>query len=345
MRRDDDLYRWVIAVEHNTRDTRPGEGSCIFLHVWRAAGSPTAGCTAAAEPHVAELMRWLRPEDRPVLVQLTRELHARLRDLWGLPSIPDATRGFQAIAEASAGAFYRRSLALVVGIDVYGSGWPRLEEAVNDARRVEAELVRHGFEVVLLKDARRDDILAQLKTVLPDRVGKDDRFLFYFAGHGQTWTSPATGEKLGYLIPADGTRVDGRDAWHTYISMKELNDELSARFATRHVLLVFDSCFSGIAVHRSGGSAAPVAGHLRKEGVTVLTAGGEGEPARDGLFTRILVKGLQGEADTGAAPDGFVSFSELAVFVEREVHAANERQTPRFGWIRGEGQMVFDIRR
>jgi len=344
MRRDDDLYRWVIPVGHNVAPVKAGGGSCVFLHVWRGPDNPTAGCVAAPEARLVELLAWLRPAARPVLVQLTKEDHARLLEEWALPSVPSLARGLLAAESGGAGGFYAKSLALVVGIDAYSAGWPRLSQAVSDARLVAAELRRVGFEVVLLENSKRDQLLAQIKTRLPERVGKDDRFVFYFAGHGQTWTSPATAAKLGYLVPADGSRTDGRDDWHTYISMKELNDELSARFATRHLLLVFDSCFSGIALTRSGGPSGPVRGHLRKEGVTVLTAGGEGELARDGLFTQILVNGLKGEADAGAHPDGVVTFGELAVYVEREVQAQSRTQTPRYGWLRGEGQMLFEVK-
>jgi len=65
MRRDlahgDDLYRWGIVVRYNGEGT-PGAGSCIFLHVWRAPGSPTSGCTAMSEGDLLDLLGWLDPE-------------------------------------------------------------------------------------------------------------------------------------------------------------------------------------------------------------------------------------------------------------------------------------------
>ncbi|HRH97948.1 MAG TPA: hypothetical protein PLB55_18550, partial [Prosthecobacter sp.] len=45
MCRDDGLYRWGALVAHNPMNL-PGAGSCIFLHLWRGEGLPTAGCTA-----------------------------------------------------------------------------------------------------------------------------------------------------------------------------------------------------------------------------------------------------------------------------------------------------------
>ena len=42
---------------------------------------------------------------------------------------------------------YGASHALVIGIDAYTGGWPRLSNAVNDARAVAEELRRQGFQV------------------------------------------------------------------------------------------------------------------------------------------------------------------------------------------------------
>lgn len=42
------LYRQGLVVGHKTSAAKRG-GSCIFLHVWRGPGSPTAGCVAFSE--------------------------------------------------------------------------------------------------------------------------------------------------------------------------------------------------------------------------------------------------------------------------------------------------------
>ena len=46
MLRPDGLYRYGLLVNNNAPDTEPGAGSCIFFHIWRRPGAPTAGCTA-----------------------------------------------------------------------------------------------------------------------------------------------------------------------------------------------------------------------------------------------------------------------------------------------------------
>ncbi len=85
MHRADDLYRYIIVVGHNTWNTEPGAGSCIFLHVWAGPASSTAGCTAMPEKHIRRLLAWLDPDEMPVLVQLSMGDYLRLREAWGLP--------------------------------------------------------------------------------------------------------------------------------------------------------------------------------------------------------------------------------------------------------------------
>jgi L,D-peptidoglycan transpeptidase YkuD (ErfK/YbiS/YcfS/YnhG family) len=93
MRRRDDLYRWGILVDHNglelgtSRETtaRGGGGSCIFLHVWREAGSPTVGCAAMERGALEELIAWLRPQHAPVIAMLPAPQYAKLKQRWRLP--------------------------------------------------------------------------------------------------------------------------------------------------------------------------------------------------------------------------------------------------------------------
>jgi len=49
--RDIDLYRRGLVIEYPTDAAAPA-GSCIFIHVWRAAGQVTTGCVALPEPRV-----------------------------------------------------------------------------------------------------------------------------------------------------------------------------------------------------------------------------------------------------------------------------------------------------
>lgn len=46
LRRADDLYDFIIEIDHNTRPRVAGRGSAVFLHVARPGFAPTAGCVA-----------------------------------------------------------------------------------------------------------------------------------------------------------------------------------------------------------------------------------------------------------------------------------------------------------
>ncbi|MDP2653306.1 MAG: M15 family metallopeptidase [Candidatus Omnitrophota bacterium] len=68
MKREDDLYKYGVVMEYNTDPVVPGNGSAIFLHVWRGFGRPTAGCVAVAEPDLLHLLEWLDARQSPVLI-------------------------------------------------------------------------------------------------------------------------------------------------------------------------------------------------------------------------------------------------------------------------------------
>ncbi len=68
MKRADDLYQYGVVIEYNTNPVIPGAGSAIFLHVWRDAGSPTAGCVAVSKENLLALLGWLDKSKNPVIV-------------------------------------------------------------------------------------------------------------------------------------------------------------------------------------------------------------------------------------------------------------------------------------
>ncbi|SFB60107.1 L,D-peptidoglycan transpeptidase YkuD, ErfK/YbiS/YcfS/YnhG family [Cohnella sp. OV330] len=61
------LYKYGIVVRYNDDPIVPGRGSAIFLHLWRDAGKPTAGCIAMSEPNLLKLMAALDPARSPAI--------------------------------------------------------------------------------------------------------------------------------------------------------------------------------------------------------------------------------------------------------------------------------------
>ena len=85
MREIGEPYKWGIVVEHNRDPIVPGGGSCIFLHVWGGPESRTAGCTAMESAFMQELITWLDPGAKPLLVQFPYPVYKQLRASWNLP--------------------------------------------------------------------------------------------------------------------------------------------------------------------------------------------------------------------------------------------------------------------
>jgi L,D-peptidoglycan transpeptidase YkuD (ErfK/YbiS/YcfS/YnhG family) len=70
--REDHLYDWFVEINHNSTNT-PGEGSLIFLHVWRKEGEGTAGCTALEEKDLLYILKWLDKDKNPLFILLPSE--------------------------------------------------------------------------------------------------------------------------------------------------------------------------------------------------------------------------------------------------------------------------------
>ena len=92
MLRPDELYRWGVVVAYNSGPPQPGDGSCIFLHIWRGPGIPTVGCTAMPQEQIESLLAWLDPARKPLLVQLPVPEYRKLRKRWKLPDLRLTTK-------------------------------------------------------------------------------------------------------------------------------------------------------------------------------------------------------------------------------------------------------------
>jgi zinc D-Ala-D-Ala dipeptidase len=80
-------YKIGVIVGYNASPPAKARGSCIFLHIWNGPDSHTAGCTAFDEAKLRDVIAWLDPKRRPLLVQLTAPSYSALRADWKLPAI------------------------------------------------------------------------------------------------------------------------------------------------------------------------------------------------------------------------------------------------------------------
>ena len=67
LRRDDQLYDFIIEVDHNTRPRVARRGSAVFIHVARPDLAPSAGCVTMPKARLRGLLRKLGPGTRIVI--------------------------------------------------------------------------------------------------------------------------------------------------------------------------------------------------------------------------------------------------------------------------------------
>ncbi len=242
---------------------------------------------------------------------------------------------------------YKNSYALVIGNGDYSLGWDPLPGALADVKDVSAALNKHGFNVTLKTNLTREQfnrVIAEF--VLKNGREKDCRLLFYYAGHGHTQTM-ATGEELGYLVMVDAPLPE-QDALGFSLASVDMNTILTqARLIqSKHVLFLFDSCFSGsilnlrdhIVPHR-------ISDKIKYPVRQFITAGRANESVPDqSIFKLAFLNLIEGRARE-PIPDGYITGEELGLYLKNKIPEYNHAQHPQYGKIRDprldQGDFVF----
>jgi D-alanyl-D-alanine dipeptidase len=80
-------YDLGVFVAYNSYPVVEDKGSCIFLHIWKDANTPTSGCTAMERGNLEKITGWLDPAKNPYLVQLPDEHYSKSQKSWNLPKL------------------------------------------------------------------------------------------------------------------------------------------------------------------------------------------------------------------------------------------------------------------
>ena len=261
------------------------------------------------------------------------------------------SRGMKIKVRTEAGTeieLYKDSYALVVGNGTYTNGWDPLEGALKDVKEVETVLQKHGFNVTLKTDLTEAEFRrAFAEFVLKSGEDPNNRLLFYYAGHGYTRKS-ATGEDLGYLVMvgAPVPEIDKIGFEIESIPMESLVAQ-AEKILARHVLFIFDSCFSGTILNARDRLPLPesISDSIKYPIRQFITAGRAGEVVPDySDFKQAFLDLLEGRADD-PFPDGYITGEELGFYLKRQVPVYNPAQHPQYGTIRNpkldKGDFVF----
>ena len=227
---------------------------------------------------------------------------------------------------------YSNSHALIIGIDDYTNGWPRLSNAVSDAQAVATALAARGFNVTLRLNLKSQELKDELERFFILRGEDPDARLFvWYAGHGES----IAGE--GFLVPADAPVSRNEAAFRLSALAMRRFGEFIRQAKSAHVLTIFDSCFAGTIFSSSRDRIPPAITLATARPVRqFLSAGDAGlKVTDDGLFRRLFLGALSGDEAADANGDGYLTGTELGFFLEARVTNLTEgRQTPRYGKLR-----------
>ncbi len=212
----------------------------------------------------------------------------------GSVCVKQGKRKKSASLAAGAEPVIKRRLAVLFGNDRYLAPIPALQTPVHDVEEIGKVLQdKLGYETRIVKNATKEAIVNELNDLVTG-VDEDDSVLVYYAGHGYQ----ADKGGGGYWIPVDANNSDAS----SWISNSAISKFL-ANMASRQVMLVSDSCYSGTLAQEQKVSASESTVFdrkeiLRKRSVLVMSSGGN-EPVSDGghedhsLFAYHLLRNLK----------------------------------------------------
>jgi TPR repeat protein len=223
-----------------------------------------------------------------------------------------------------------------------------LDTPVNDINAV-ADLLtnRYGFNVKKIINANDITVMEAINNI-SDQLTEDDNLLIYYAGHGARLQSGAT--ESGYWLPTNA-EASPRD---TYWVANEFVTRHLSRFKARRVLVVADSCYSGLLSSAPGVLMMGEDGKYNREYIKykaskrsrlLLTSGGD-QPILDGVggnnsvFTKAFVDVLRNNDEILTGPQLFLEVRKRVVTAAK---AVNFKQNPEYKTIKGAGHEVGDF--
>lgn len=244
-----------------------------------------------------------------------------------LPSLAYAADQLEVNTNAGTKRIYTSSQALIIGNSTYRS-WEKLDTVPAEVTLLKDALVRQGLkesDIQLEPNLGGDSLGAKIRSFLYKDVPYDTRLIVFYAGHG--WTDS---DFTGFLVPTDNASPGKATFKDKLVSMEDIVN-WSYKSKAKHILFIFDSCFSG-AVFLTRSNLLPSSLYIADADRDVrqfITSGSATDevPAKSD-FVKKLVEGLDGAADI--YKDGIVTGNELGYWIKASISTLG-KQTPQYG--------------
>lgn len=234
-----------------------------------------------------------------------------------------------------------KSYALVIGVSEYDDVDFMHLTSRNDAFKIKNYLLNEAdFDAVrLITDGQVtfEKVRSYMLEYLPEHLGDNDRFLFYWSGH--TVTEKGSRQELGY----DRYLVLTKSSATQFSKMLNVGSLLTwdRHIHAKNILYIFDACLGRL------GSLNQTS-FVNQSSKQVLTACAEEQipisinDLGGSLFTSALLDGLRGRADASQgtfSKDGVITVRELVEYTR----ARSEHERKRGHWNKPITPMLYNL--
>lgn len=122
-------------------------------------------------------------------------------------------------------------LALVIGNGHYPDASAPLTQSINDARALSSSLRKNGFDVDMVEDATKDDMVRAVNR-LKSRIKRDTVVMLFFGGYG------VQAGRESYMLPVDAVIWKESDVRRQGVSIEGVLDMMKEQGAKAKLVVV-----------------------------------------------------------------------------------------------------------
>jgi len=301
----------------------------------------------AEQQELEQLRLWVRDLESQKLASLNElELLPRLRQP-STETVTQLTSDLDAKTIKKAKLKFGKYYALIIGNQNY--------DQIDDLRTPHTDALRakdilenkYGFNVTVLLDADSATVMQKVNE-FSSQLKEEDNLLIFYAGHGSRINSK--GLETGYWLPVDANPPPVDTFW---VSNEFVTRHLS-RLKAKRVLVVADSCYSGLLSNAPGYlfvgdqpnySIDYVKYKLPKKSRLLISSGGDA-PVLDNadqgnsIFAKAFLDTLETATGIMTGPELFLKIRDQVV---DRAKATGFDQVPELKAIKGAGHEVGDF--
>ncbi|WFU41378.1 caspase family protein [Bradyrhizobium sp. CB82] len=134
-------------------------------------------------------------------------------------------------AEVTGSVGHTSRLALVIGNGHYPDANAPLSQSINDARALSSSLRKNGFDVDMVEDASRDDMVRAVSR-LKSKITRDSVVMLFFGGYG------VQAGRESYMLPVDAVIWKENDVRRNGVSIESVLEMMKEQGAKAKLVVV-----------------------------------------------------------------------------------------------------------